>query len=105
MRLSSILVWVRALTVPVMPGYSTDMNRTGQGNDLASIVGANIRLARGKRTQRELAADLGVSAQQVSDWERGDYRPNDGNLIRIGETLDREFAWFFTEHEPVKDAA
>lgn len=83
------------------------MNRTGQGNGLASIVGANIRLARGERTQRELAAALGISAQQVSDWERGAYRPNDSNLIRISETFDRDFAWFFTDHsaEPAQDAA
>lgn len=80
------------------------MSGTGQGNGLAGMVGANIKLARGKRTQRELAAALGVSAQQVSDWERGAYRPNDANLIRIGEALSREFAWFFSKHELEKAA-
>lgn len=69
------------------------------------MVGANIRLARGKRTQRELAADLGVSAQQVSDWERGAYRPNDANLIRISEAVGRDFAWFFVDHAPAESAA
>lgn len=77
------------------------MSGTGQGNGIPLIVGANIRRARDEHgwLQRELAAKLGIGAQQVSDWERGTYRPNDENLIRLADVLGKDFAWFYTDHE------
>lgn len=81
------------------------MSGTGQGNGLALIVGANIRLARGQRKQRDLAAALDMSPQQLSDWERGAYRPNDANLFRVAEELGKDFAWFFTDHSDEQVAA
>jgi transcriptional regulator with XRE-family HTH domain len=76
------------------------MSSTGQGTDLARTIGRNIRQARRSRglRQRELAVVLDMSPQHLSDWERGAYRPNDTNLIRVGEALDRDFAWFFGDN-------
>jgi transcriptional regulator with XRE-family HTH domain len=83
------------------------MSTTGQGNGIASIVGSNIKRARTDRRlkQRELGALLHVGPQQVSDWERGAYKPNDTNLIRLAEALGKDFAWFYTEHETERAAA
>ena len=76
------------------------MTSTGGSSGIALIVGANIRRARDDAglLQRELGAALGIGTQQVSDWERGAYRPNDENLLRIAEALGKNFAWFFAEH-------
>ena len=38
----------------------------------------------GKRTQREVAQELGVSSQRVSDWLRGRRRMGNDTLARIG---------------------
>lgn len=83
------------------------MSSTGQGNGLAGIVGANIKRARKdhKLFQRQLAAKIGVTPQHLSDWERGDYRPNDANLLKLGETLGKPYAWFFIDRAPELEQA
>lgn len=79
------------------------MSGNGQGNGatgIPEIVGANIRAARQHAglKQRQLAAVLEMSPQHLSDWERGAYKPNDDNLSRLSTVLERDFAWFFTDH-------
>jgi transcriptional regulator with XRE-family HTH domain len=54
-------------------------------NHLAQTVGANIRAARGERTQREIAMELGVSEMFVSRWERGLHTPSPDNLQRLAD--------------------
>lgn len=78
------------------------MSTTNASRSLAAIVGDNLRAARGEAglTQHELAVKLGnVDAMAVSRWERGVNRPNDANLLRLGEVLDRSMVWFYTEHK------
>lgn len=80
------------------------MSGTGQGNGangIARLVGANIRAARkaADLKQRELAAALDISPQHLSDWERGDYKPSDTNLLRLASALEKEFAWFFVDRQ------
>jgi len=72
------------------------------------MVGRNIRTARVamKLSQSELAGLIGVnSGQIVSDWERGVYGVSQRNLMALCETLDRDSAWFYTEHGPDEKAA
>jgi DNA-binding transcriptional regulator YiaG len=45
-----------------------------------------VRSIRGQRTQVELAQSLGVTKQQVCDWEHGRYKPNSEQLKRLGIT-------------------
>lgn len=79
------------------------MSGSGQGNDLASTAGANIRRERDRLelTQRELAGLVGgkTTGQRISDWERGVDRPSDASLLRLGEIFGRPFAWFFVDHD------
>jgi transcriptional regulator with XRE-family HTH domain len=77
------------------------MAGTAASNDLSRIVAANIRAARLAEglTQHALAVRLGRGDQMtVSRWERGEHRPSDESLVRLAAALDREFAWFFTDH-------
>lgn len=78
------------------------MSSTGQTRNLALIVGANLRAARDSLslTQRELAQSVGgkTDAQRISDWERGVNRPSDLNLVRLARILERDLAWFYTDH-------
>ena len=45
-----------------------------------------VRSIRGYRTQVELAQSLGVTKQQVCDWEHGRYKPNPDQLKLLGIT-------------------
>ncbi|WP_172135295.1 helix-turn-helix domain-containing protein [Adlercreutzia sp. ZJ473] len=53
---------------------------------------ASLRREKGL-SQEELAAQLGVSRQAVSKWERGEAAPDTGNLVALADlyevTLDR----------------
>jgi len=54
------------------------------------LVGRNIRIQRLAKglSQTDLAAQLGVSFQQVQKYERGANRIGAGRLVRIAGTLD-----------------
>jgi transcriptional regulator with XRE-family HTH domain len=67
---------------------------------LATTLAQNVRLARalGGMTQRSLAEKLDTDAGLVSKWERGKHRPSDENLVAIGETIDRDLLWFYSDH-------
>lgn len=81
------------------------MAGTGQGRNLAHIVGSNLRAAREALdlTQRELALRLGgkTDGQRISDWERGVNRPSDLSLVALADALQRDVAWFYTDHDRV----
>lgn len=56
-----------------------------------------IALARESRglTQAQLAEKLGVSSQQVSQWERGDVKPSAENVAKIMTALQSPSTFFF----------
>jgi transcriptional regulator with XRE-family HTH domain len=68
---------------------------------MRTIVGANLKAARldSGMNQLKLAQELGVDSQYVSRWERGKVMPTLGNLHRLAEALDRDVAWFYTDHD------
>jgi len=73
-------------------------------SSIATTLATNIKLARAEMglSQAKLGRVLEVDTQQVSSWERGVYRPNDTNLLRLAEASGHEIAWFYTRHdEPV----
>lgn len=53
-----------------------------------SDLGALLKAARGRNglAQRDVADRLGVTQQQVSDWESGRSRPRAGRLQLVAET-------------------
>lgn len=59
---------------------------------------SKIKLARSSRdkTQGELAADIGATPQQLSQWEKGKHTPSVGSLIKICNALDCPPKFFFT---------
>ncbi len=62
------------------------------------MIGERIRLARKARgwSMRELARRVGVSAQAVSNYERGADTPSSSVLLRIARELDRPLEFFFS---------
>lgn len=58
--------------------------------DKKNIIGKNIKVAReAKRlSQRELARELGVSYQQLSQWENGEIKPQVDTLKMIAQKLN-----------------
>lgn len=58
-----------------------------------------IILARESRgvTQAKLADMLSVSSQQLSQWERGETRPNTDNLTKIVNALGAPIKFFFVQ--------
>lgn len=76
--------------------------------DNRKLVGHNIRVARDAIAdpplrQEQLADRLGVLRHQLSDWERGRFRPRDETLERIAEICGvpgaPEIGWFFNSHD------
>ncbi len=74
---------------------------------IAATVGANIRLARQAKgiKQRDLAALLDTEGFMVSRWERGAHRPTDERMQALADALDRDVAWFYTDHSLREQAA
>jgi transcriptional regulator with XRE-family HTH domain len=70
-------------------------------NRIGTILASNIRLARDEKrlTQSQLGRLVGVDNQLVSNWERGRGRPSDANLVRLSDALERDLAWFYTDHD------
>ena len=82
-----------APSTPSMPSTpsapSAPSTASASSSKAASPLPENI--ARTRRaaglTQEELAAQVGVSRQTVSDWERGDATPDLSNAARIAQVL------------------
>lgn len=75
---------------------------------IKSIVGGNIRVARDAAglTQRQLGALVNdMDSINVSRWERGQVMPSPGSLVALAEALGQPVAWFYTDHEPEREAA
>jgi len=49
-----------------------------------------IRITRHAQTQEQFAASIGATKQQVSDWERGVYQPQEKHLAAMGIELRYE---------------
>jgi len=69
-------------------------------------VGARLRLARTarQRSQADLGAAVGVSAQQIQKYESGANRISASTLFRFCGFLGRPVAWFFEGLEPTGPA-
>ena len=75
---------------------------------IKSIVGGNIRSARDASglTQRELGARVNdMDSINVSRWERAQVMPSAASMVALAEALGRDVAWFYTDHEPEREAA
>ena len=53
-------------------------------------IGTNIKSLREERklTQEQVAESLGITFQAVSSWERDEYKPDTGKLIKLAELFD-----------------
>ena len=70
---------------------------------MESPIGPNIKAARDAQeiTIDALAAEIGVSPRLVQKWQQGRVQPRYDNLLKLAKALDREPAWFFTDHDEV----
>lgn len=61
------------------------------------LWGKRLRTARraGGLTQVELAARLGITQGQISEWEHGDRAPSDEMKLRLADALDRHVGEIF----------
>lgn len=71
----------------------------GRANDVDAHVGARIRLRRVMlgMSQADLAADLGLTFQQVQKYERGANRVSAGKLHALTRALDVPVSFFFDD--------
>lgn len=67
------------------PAYRTGHNRTW-GWDAANLLALRRRLG---LTQQQLAGELGVRQQTVSEWETGAYRPRGASARLLGIVAER----------------
>lgn len=58
-----------------------------------------IREARGARTQRDFAVELGTDQMNVSRWERGQSEPSLASLRALAELTGHPMEWFFNHDE------
>ena len=68
-------------------------------------IGNRIRAARvkAKLKQREVAKACGVSTQAVSQWEKGEDRPDIDRLPRLWKVLKVPPDWLLDGHGPPPD--
>ena len=73
------------------------MDEHGETNLVAQRFGQRLRIWRTKRKVplKHLAAELGVSIQIVSDWERGRRFPTAKHLTRLETHMDVPLCGFF----------
>lgn len=80
---------------------------TRSSDTLTERLAGNIRRARklAGLSQVQLAVAAECDPQQISKWERGEHKPSDLNLAALATALERDLAWFFTDHETSEAAA
>jgi len=77
--------------------------RAGDGPDPVDVqVGLRLRQRRNMLgvSQEKLAAEIGVTFQQVQKYERGANRVGAGRLYRLARLLDVEVGFFFRDDDP-----
>ncbi len=79
-------------------------------DELRATIAHNIRACRlkkfpGRGGSMKCAAALGVSPQQLSQWERGNRSPEKTRLDQIAAFFGVSPAWLHSEHAPVPSAA
>jgi transcriptional regulator with XRE-family HTH domain len=72
---------------------------------IAPRIAANIRIARGDRSQRQLAKELDVDPSYVSRWEMGKVMPSFASIEALARATDRPAEWFFVDHDQTGVAA
>jgi transcriptional regulator with XRE-family HTH domain len=61
-----------------------------------------ILSARGTKTQRQFAFELGVDQVIVSRWERGESQPGLESLMKLARAADKPIEWFLMEGADVR---
>lgn len=78
------------------------MTRKQATTPASTRIARNVKDARllAGMTQSQLATALGLGdSMTVSNWERGVFKPSDENLAALCQVLDRDLAWFYTDHD------
>ena len=79
--------------------YASDISISGVAlsvatrDDARMDPGQALRAARGKHTQQEIAARMGVSQNAISDWERGRNRAGLDDIAAFEEAAGRPRGW------------
>lgn len=68
--------------------------------DIYEYIGEMIRKLRGSMSQEELANALGTTANTVSRWETGTYKPTPENLDQIARYFKVSITVFFPDMKP-----
>jgi DNA-binding XRE family transcriptional regulator len=56
-----------------------------------------IKWLRGTKTQTDFGAPLGATKQQVSDWEKGRYKPDSEQLGKMGIVVEYRVLYPFAD--------
>jgi len=74
-------------------GVSADGEDATDGMDVASAIGARVKLARGATAQQDLADAIGVHSNTVSKIERGKAVPDASLILKIAKSTNVSAAW------------
>lgn len=76
-------------------------NNTALRDGLMAPLGPNIKHAQADKglTVDALAAEIGVSPRLLQKWRQGTVKPRYENLLKLAAALDRDPAWFYTDHQ------
>lgn len=74
-------------------GVRSDDEEVTEGVDIASAIGARVKLARGGTAQQELADAIGVHSNTVGKIERGKAVPDASLILKIAKATDVSAAW------------
>jgi transcriptional regulator with XRE-family HTH domain len=70
-----------------------------------ATIARNIDLAITSKpglTNRAVGAAIGATEHMVWRWRRGRVEPTTHYLVALAAVLDKEVAWFYSDHEEVE---
>lgn len=74
-------------------GVSGEGDEATEGIDVASVIGARVKQARGATAQQDLAEAIGVHTNTVSKIERGKAVPDAALILKIAKATNVSAAW------------
>lgn len=88
--------------VDFVAGYVVELsifcNRMVDAVGLRDVLAENFKACRADKTQRQVAADIGVALRVYQNWEGGHSLPELSSFEKAAEYFGRPVSWFYEDH-------